>query len=309
MNPYTMNPYILQDTMEEDSTNNLLVVLIMLVVIITTIIIVLYIFKDQLRKLFKKPTTLDRHVSEKRKEANNALQDLGIPPLPPPPKCPIKPTNGVCRSSTIKYKDENGDDCCKIPEQTAETQTVAQERLEILKAVGELGKDVAIYETIIRISKHVLLKNSKIARNIQRKGAEKAFKKGDKKAIEKRPDLLNVLFQGDGEKIESKGEEYTLVVKQAKLNYYSNGSVGHHHDIRQWFLNTYPGVKDPRILLKLIYRLVRRFLKGAFLIFVPKIGWCVAGLEAGESIKMYQNAMSLSHQHINCELSEDKLIM
>ena len=127
-----------------------------------------------------------------------------------------------------------------------------------------------------------------------------------KKAIEKRPDLLNVLFQGDGEKIESKGEEYTLVVKQAKLNYYSNGSVGHHHDIRQWFLNTYPGVADARITLKLIYRLIRRFLKGAFLIFVPTIGWCVAGLEAGESIKMYQNAMSFSHQHINCELSEDK---
>ena len=31
-----------------------------------------------------------------------------------------------------KYKDENGDDCCKIPEQTAEKQTLAQERLEIL---------------------------------------------------------------------------------------------------------------------------------------------------------------------------------
>jgi hypothetical protein len=180
-----MDPSVIQEAMEEESSNNLLVVLIMLVVIITILIVILYIFKDQFRKFFKKPTALESHVSKEKKKADKALQDIGGDPLPDPPKCSIKPSQGTCRSPMVKYKDVNGEDCCEIPEPTTGKETSAEQRLAILKGTGELAGLLMTYKVITHVAKKALLKNSKVARNLVRKTAIKAAKEGEKKALDK----------------------------------------------------------------------------------------------------------------------------
>ena len=134
--------------------------------------------------------------------------------------------------------------------------------------------------------------------------------------------ILSNLLNHQETLVTTTADAVTVVVKAAKVNSYSDGSLNAHSDSVQNKLNTTPLPKtnatdqDLAIDYKLVYRQLIRIRKcgvrktspdphSVFMFKVPGKGWCVVPMREFVPLRMYARAMKCRHQHMNFALSED----
>jgi len=118
----------------------------------------------------------------------------------------------------------------------------------------------------------------------------------------------------------SKATLVQTIIKAAKLNFYSDGSVKAHSDLVQDKLNntrvpTTAGHKqDMSVEYKLVFRQLLRLCTkhpardphSVFMFKSPIHGWCVIPMVAFVPLRMYAKSMRRRHQHMNFKVSKDR---